>query len=186
MESLIIRWPFISRQNRRRRDIATRHNGSDRRGSFSNNRPQSFMVSDASHLDVKTQSLSMLHWQTLVNANSYQTIVNVAYHACISMHGMVNMFTLLWHLDHSAGRRKYIRFWYQDHSAVWRKDIRLWDLDHSVGWRTAARGIPNEMSAKNHRPRVAWLARNEEVRTRTRLVSLNETIQKQRVSLFFR
>ena len=40
--------------------LQTRHNASDRPSSFSNERPQSYMVPDASLLDDQTQSLSML------------------------------------------------------------------------------------------------------------------------------
>ena len=94
------------------RILQTEHNASDRPGSFSNERLQSHMVLDASHLDVKTQSLSLLRkhaWQ-----GRY-------------------MSTRVWHLGHSIGWRKCIRFWDQDHSAGWRKYIRIWDLKHSAG-----------------------------------------------------
>ena len=58
------------------------------------------------------------------------------YQCCLSMHGKVNMSAKLWHLDHSIGWRKYIRFWHLDHSIGWRKYIRFWDQVHSAaGWR---------------------------------------------------
>ena len=79
------------------------------------------------------------------------------YQCCVSTHGKVSMSTRLWHLNNSIGYDKYIRFWDKDHSTGWHMYIRLWDLDHSVGWLKATRGIPREMSAKNHRPGVKWL-----------------------------
>ena len=93
------------------------------------------------------------------------------YQCCVSVHGKVNMSTRIWYLDHSIGSRQYIRFC---------------DLDHSAGWHRATGGNPREMSANNHRPVWRDFVSNEEVRTRTRLVPLNETIAKQRVSLSFR
>ena len=136
------------------------------------------------------------------------------YQCCLSVHGKVNMSTRLWHLDHSIGWRKYIRFWHLDHSIGWRKYIRFWDLDRSAGWRKYIRfwdqdhsagwckfirlwdqdhfaGFPNQLEAFHVRcqRRIIDLERhnfvsNEKERTRTRLVPLNEAIQKQRVCLF--
>ena len=60
MESLILRGPVSTVRTGVARILQTRHNASDQLSSFSNERPQSCMVPDASHLDVKTQSLSIL------------------------------------------------------------------------------------------------------------------------------
>ena len=57
MESLILREPLYQVKIGVARILQTRHNAFDRP---SNERPQSHMVPDASKLDAKTQSLSML------------------------------------------------------------------------------------------------------------------------------
>ena len=160
----------ISSQNRLPRILQTIHNAADRPGSFSNERPQSYIVSGA------------FTW--MLKLRFYQ--------CCVSTLGKVNMSTRLWYLDHSIGWRKYIRFWDQghsavwrkyillwdlNHSAVWRKYIRLWDLDHSTGWRRATRGISREMSAKNQGPDVAWLCkqRGNENKNSTYLTKWNNS-----------
>ena len=129
MESLILHGSLYIVKTRVSTILQTKHNISDQPGSFSNERRQLYMVPEASHLDVKTQSMSMLHKH------------------------MASMSTRLWHPYHSIGWRKYIRFWNQDQSVGWRKFIRLWDLDHSTGWHKAT----SEMSAKNYQHVVAWL-----------------------------
>ena len=105
----------------------------------------------------------------------------IVYQCCVSMYGEVSLSTRLWHLNHSIGWRKYIRFWDQDYSEGWRKCIWLWD---SAGWRKATRGITRQQRIIG----LGWhnVVSIQVVRTRTRLVQLNEKIQKQRVSLFFR
>ena len=60
MESLILRGSLSLVITGDVRILQTRRNASDRPGSFSNERPQSFMVPDAFYLDFKTQSLSTL------------------------------------------------------------------------------------------------------------------------------
>ena len=60
MESQILRGTLSLLKTGVARILPTRHNASDRAGSFSNERPQSYMAPDASHFDVKTQGLSML------------------------------------------------------------------------------------------------------------------------------
>ena len=53
-ESLILLGPLSLVKISVARILQARHNASNRPGSFSNEQHQSFMVSDASHLDVKT------------------------------------------------------------------------------------------------------------------------------------
>ena len=66
MESLILRGPLSLVKTGVAWILKTRHNASGKHGGFSGERPQSHMVPDTFHIDIKTQSLPMLRkhaWQ---------------------------------------------------------------------------------------------------------------------------
>ena len=161
------------------RILQTKHNASDRSGSFSNERPQSYMVPDLFHLDVKIQSLSVLQDKVSMSTRLWDLDHSAGWRKYIRIWDLDHFagwrkYILLWDRDHSVGWRKYIRLWNLDHSVGWRKYIQIWDLDHSAVWRKA--GVEAfHVRCQRRIIGLEWrdFASNEEVRTRTRLVPLN-------------
>ena len=134
MESPILRGPYL-KSEQASDGYFKPDNAFDRLGSFSNGRPLSFMMPNASHFDFKTQSLLMLRKHARLGQYDNTALIPRPFHR------LTQVYTALRH----------------DRSAGWRKCIRLWDQDHFAGWRKATVSIPREISTKNHRSRVTGL-----------------------------